>query len=166
MEQYLIDLTEAKANPMSLELDFKVGSIMEQQHDCEFFGSYMVEKKVVKVTYNEYHKKKFVFVKDLLQEKNKTSKGVDKDLLNKQLKNLQKLLPKNITLKAEGKQRELTKQEISVIKSYFAFYNVVKYIPQRGMMLPNISDKGYVDFAFMNIPYEEDGKCYIYINLK
>jgi hypothetical protein len=86
--------------------------------------------------------------------------------LLKQIKELQKHLPKEIILKPEGLDRELTKDEIQVIRSYFIFYRVVNFKPKAGLLLPKISCKSYLDFAFMDDPFKEDGKLYIYLNLR
>jgi hypothetical protein len=86
--------------------------------------------------------------------------------LLKQIKELQKHLPKEIILKPEVKDRELTKDEMEVIKSYFKFYSTVDFNPTKGIILPKISSKSFIDFAFMRTPFNEDGKLYIYLNLK
>lgn len=85
--------------------------------------------------------------------------------LIKQIKQLSKLLPKNITLIPELKDRELTQDEIQVIKSYFKFYDKNGWIPLIGLMLPYISKKSYLDFAFMNEGFT-NGEFHIYLNLK
>lgn len=87
-------------------------------------------------------------------------------VLLKQIKHLQKMLPKDIILKPELNDRELTKDEVEVIKSYLTFYNTVNFNPVRGLTLPKVSKNSYLDFAFMRIPFEKDNKFYIYLNIK
>jgi hypothetical protein len=65
MKQFLIDLTDIKANPMSLDLQYEVGDIVPIEMYCEFFGNYIINKKVVKITENKYHKYRFIFVEHL-----------------------------------------------------------------------------------------------------
>jgi len=86
--------------------------------------------------------------------------------LLKQINELQKHLPKKIILKPEGLDRELTRDEISVIRSYFRFYKTVDFKPKPGLILPFISYKSYLDFAFTQNPFEPDGGVYIYLNLR
>jgi hypothetical protein len=64
MKQFLIDLTDIKANPMSVELQYEVGDVIPMEIDCELFGRYTIQKKVVKITENKYHKYRFVFVEN------------------------------------------------------------------------------------------------------
>jgi uncharacterized protein YabN with tetrapyrrole methylase and pyrophosphatase domain len=68
MKQFLIDLTDIKANPMSLELQYEVGDIISMEVNCDIFGRYIVQKKVVKITENKYHKYRFIFVEQLHEE--------------------------------------------------------------------------------------------------
>lgn len=65
MRQFLIDLTDIKANPISIELQYEVGDIIPVEMYCEFFGNYIINKKVVKITENKYHKYRFIFVEYL-----------------------------------------------------------------------------------------------------
>lgn len=68
MKQFLIDLTDVKANPMSLDLQYEVGDVIPIELDCEVFGKYTEYKKVVKITENKYHKTRFVFIEELQEE--------------------------------------------------------------------------------------------------
>ena len=68
MKQFLIDLTNIKANPMSLNLQYEVGDIIPIEVDCELFGRHTVNRKVVKITENKYHKYRFVFIEELEEE--------------------------------------------------------------------------------------------------
>ena len=85
--------------------------------------------------------------------------------LKKQIKELSKYIPKHIILSSEQKDRELTKDEYQVAKGYFEYYGVHGWIKQRGMVIRHISEKSFLDFAFINIAHN-DGKYYIYLNLK
>ncbi len=93
-------------------------------------------------------------------------KSMKNEKLLKQVKELQKHLPKTIILKPEGIDRELTRDEISVIKSYFRFYKTFDFKPKSGLILPFISYESYLDFGFTQTPFEADGKFYIYLNLR
>ena len=84
--------------------------------------------------------------------------------LKKQIKNLSKSIPKHIDLVPEIKVRELTKDEIVIIKGYFSFYNVNDWKPVRGLHICHISKKSFLDFAFMHIA-DVEGKFCIYLNL-
>lgn len=85
--------------------------------------------------------------------------------LKKQIKKLSKLTPEDIIIINEQKERELTKDEIKVIKSYFHFYQVKGWVPVYGMIIKHISKKSYLDFEFMNLA-DREGKFCIYLNLK
>jgi hypothetical protein len=65
MKQFLIDLTDIKANPMSYEFQYEVGDVISIEMYCELFGNYIINKKVVKITENKYNKYKFIFVEHL-----------------------------------------------------------------------------------------------------
>ena len=85
--------------------------------------------------------------------------------LKKQIKKLSKYLPENIILSNEQKERELTEDEMKVIKSYFQFYQANGWTPVYGMIIKHISKKSYLDFEFMNLS-DSEGKFFIYLNLK
>ena len=67
--------------------------------------------------------------------------------LKKQIKNLSKSIPKHIDLVPEIKVRELTKDEIVIIKGYFDFYNVNGWEPVRGLHICHISKKSFLDIV-------------------
>lgn len=86
----------------------------------------------------------------------------------KQIQKIQKTyLPKDLILKAEGKDRELTKDELKVMGEILSFYRhqANGFEPITGLKLPAISCKASLDFAFTKIA-DTDGKFYIYLNLK
>jgi len=87
--------------------------------------------------------------------------------LKKQVKKLSKYLPKEIILVTDvhSKERELTEDEIKVIKGYFQFYQANGWIPVYGMIIKHISKKSYLDFEFMNLADSEGNFC-IYLTLK
>ena len=85
--------------------------------------------------------------------------------LKKQINKLSKYVPKHILLVPDLKDRELTKDEVKVIKTYFSFYNQNGWNPVRGLHICNISKNSYLDFAFMHIA-DVEGKFSIYLNLK
>ena len=85
MKQFLIDLTDIKANPMSLDLQYEVGDIIPIVIDCELFGRYTEYKKVVKITENNYHKYRFIFVEEYIKKEINTGYLSIKELMNKNL---------------------------------------------------------------------------------
>ena len=85
--------------------------------------------------------------------------------LKKQIKKLCKFMPKHIVLSSEQKDRELTADEFEVIKGYFEFYNTNGWIKARGMVIKHISEKSFLDFAFINLK-DKDGRFCVYLNLK
>lgn len=59
MKKFFINLTYQTCNPMSLELDYKVGDELSME-SCFFNKIYSA--RVVKITENKYHNYKFYFV--------------------------------------------------------------------------------------------------------
>jgi hypothetical protein len=80
------------------------------------------------------------------------------------MKKIQKRLPGNTYFVFDGTKRVLTKSELVVLNDLITYYEVVKFIPQEGLKVVWISDKAYVDFAFMNQLYND--RFEIYITLK
>lgn len=68
MKKIYIDITNLEARPMSNELNFNVGDLIDHEIDCEVFGKYTEQKKVVKITENKYHKIIFYFVENVCKE--------------------------------------------------------------------------------------------------
>jgi hypothetical protein len=102
MKQFLIDLTDIKANPMSVELQYEVGDIISMEVNCDIFGRYVVYKKVVKITENKYHSYRFIFVEENKPKKyNKKVKNNGflsiKDLMENKKKYNNEIRPNNIT---------------------------------------------------------------------
>ena len=83
MKQFLIDLTDIKANPMSLELQYEVGAVIPIELDCKLFGKHYEYKKVVKITENKYHNYKFYFVEDYNEKPINNEFLSIKELMNK-----------------------------------------------------------------------------------
>lgn len=71
--------------------------------------------------------------------------------LKKQLIKLHDLKNRNIELLIEGKDRELTKDEIAITKSLFLSYSWNNFKMVKGFLLPKISNKSYIDFAFVEL---------------
>lgn len=85
--------------------------------------------------------------------------------LQKQIKQLSKYIPDNILLVPEQKDRDLTDDEMVVIKEYLGFYAANDWQKQRGMLIKHFSKNSYIDFAFIKVK-DENGQYCIYLNLK
>jgi hypothetical protein len=87
------------------------------------------------------------------------------ETLKEQIKQLSRFVPERIILVTEGKSRELTEDEVVVIKEYLGFYAANDWKKKRGMIIKHFSKDSYLDFAFINVK-DSCGLYCIYLNLK
>jgi hypothetical protein len=64
MNNFLVDLTEVKVNPFIGGDNYKVGDVYNIIIEHPILGEIEINKKVVKITFNEFNNQRFIFVEN------------------------------------------------------------------------------------------------------
>jgi len=86
MKKFIVDLTEVKVNPLPEDMDYKKGDVFTKIIDTPF-DDFEVEKIVTKITINEFHRCKFIFVENAKKSFNGVHETFE-DMVNEEINRL------------------------------------------------------------------------------